>query len=176
MKFAMTAVMALTFVFGLTTIAFADMDVIVKPGETKTIFVPKPQKVNVACAGLPEQPPTPLQFNTPQDHTTAYNICTSAALALNALAPEDSTSGMTGANANCDANTNKVSAKFVGIHVGVDIQLKANLKTPYCDLIAQVANEIRALSSPDAILLVSSHCDDTDPNNAWIKVGVSRFQ
>jgi hypothetical protein len=176
MKLAMTAVLALTSVFGLSTIAFADMDVIVKPGETKSIYVSKPQKVNVACAGLPEQPATPLQFFTPEIHTIPAFICPSVETALNALAPEEPTSGIIGVNAQCDTHAGKVLAKFVGIHVGAEIHLKANLKAPYCALIPQVADEIRALSNSDAVLLVSSHCDDADPYNAWIKVAVSRFQ
>lgn len=174
LRLSTTVGVALALGVGLSTIASADMDVIVKPGETKSIYVSKPQRVNVACMRQePEQPATPIEFNMPEGKVNTF--CSDAAQLLNYLAPEDSSQGVSGVSATCDPNTSRVSAKFMGIRVGVETRLVAHFSSANCTVLSWAMHDLQSLKSPDSIVRISYQCDTGNPD-IWIKASVSRFQ
>ncbi|MFL5812925.1 MAG: hypothetical protein ACJ763_05060 [Bdellovibrionia bacterium] len=173
-SFAVSAAVALILGVGFSSIASADMDVIVKPGETKSVYVSKPQRVNVACMHeTPPEPATPVEFNMPEGKTNTF--CSDAAQLLNYLAPEDPSQGVSGVSASCDANTQRVSAKFMGIRVGVETRLVAHFKSANCTVLSWAMHDLQSLKSPDSIVRISYQCDTNNPD-IWIKASVSRFQ
>ncbi len=149
-------------------VANANVDLIVKPGENKSVYIDQPKFVNVACL---QESPKPDPFIHFTFNVTYADNCTYTALLLSSLKSEDTGSEHSGIKGECDGAD--LNAKVWGIAVGTQGRFMVKLEDDDCYVLGNQVSRIQQLNSNNASIQVTYKCE---PKDKWVKVVVSRYQ
>ena len=148
-------------------------DIIVRPGESRTVWIPRPQYVNVACVNDAPPPLTAIDFKTPPGKVATFPEWTAGV--LNAAEPVDALGGLADIVTTFDVTHGLVMAKVWGARIGERTEFITRLKQSNCAILSYIVHDIRDLTTEGATIQASYQCQEGNPE-IWVKVVVSRFQ
>jgi hypothetical protein len=142
----------------------------VHPGESKSVWIPSPQYVNVACLGGP--PPNVVEFKTAEGQQAAFCEWTAGVLGKAKVTTPGSIADIV---ATCDVEQKSITAQVYGAQVGKRTEFSTQIKDPNCPFLSWFVHDINMLTANGATIGATLQCKEGDPT-AWIKTTVTRFQ
>jgi hypothetical protein len=154
--------------------ALAD-DIILSPGEARSIYVDQPGTIRVACvADSTPPPPSNIVFATAEGKTPS--LCANDAQIISAMNYIPSVPGRTALiGAQCDEQNKVLKITLNGIRVGERGEFKVALSDESsCWGINLLAADVNQTISTAGAITTRTHCEDRT-HDKWISILVSRF-